>query len=208
LKRVLIVDDHRMLHLVLVDAARLVCPEAQIFTACDLEEALAITRASGIMDLTLLDLGLPGCVGLEALTRYLGEFPEARTVIVSMTDDSASILRALAAGAAGYIPKTHPGNQLVSALHRVMKGRAYIPPEAYAQRRDAQTEAAPELFTGRQTDILRLVSLGYSNLQIAQKLGISVETVKQHLSAIFARLGVSKRQHAVLGATRLGIRFD
>src|SRR5688572_6847672 len=162
--RVLLVDDHPMIQEVLGAVARAVFQGADLDVASDLAQAIA-RAGSAEPDLVLLDLGLPGCSGIEALTTFRKAFPLARVVVVSANEDRASVVGALDAGAAGYVPKTHAPPLVAAALRVVAEGGTYVPPQAL--RDDAGT---PQVLTGRQLDVLRLMAKGMCNKEIAQRL--------------------------------------
>jgi DNA-binding NarL/FixJ family response regulator len=179
-----------------------------VASASTLEGGLACA-AGNTPDLVLLDLGLPGCEGLEALARFRSKFPEPALVVLSSTCDRDSILAALDAGAVGYIPKTSTPDVMIAALKVVAAGGTYVPrealdapPEKPAPRR--RRMLALEL-THRQKEVMRLILKGYNNERIAAELSIAPNTVKQHAHAIFSALGVSTRAEAVIAAARHGL---
>jgi DNA-binding NarL/FixJ family response regulator len=156
----------------------------------------------------VLDLGLPGCDGLDALARFRKAFPKLPLVVLSGTCDRASILAALEAGAAGFIPKTSKPDVMIAALKVVAAGGTYVPPEALEEPGEKgaarRARKAPEL-TERQRDVLRLILKGYNNERIASELSIAPNTVKQHAHAVFTALEVSSRAEAMIAAARLGL---
>lgn len=197
--KILLVDDHPMIREVLGAVARDVFPEAAVVHAGTLAEALEVVDA----DLVLLDLGLPGCSSLEALAACREAFPRARIVVVSATEERASIVRALELGAAGYVPKTHAPPLIAAALRLVAEGGTYVPPQALAKE-----DAAPQALTERQLEVLRLIVRGLPNKEIAQRLRIASDTVKQHAKAVYAALGIGGRGQAARAAERRGIKLD
>ncbi|MGH8706260.1 MAG: response regulator [Burkholderiales bacterium] len=207
--KVLIVDDHPILHEVLGAVARSVFRDADISFAKNLEEAFARAREGETLDLVLLDLGLPGCAGLDALAEFRAAFPALRTIVVSATEDRVSVLRALELGAIGYVPKTHAPPLIAAALRLISEGGMYVPPQAIGG--DADTRAARDAtipLTGRQLDVLRLIVKGMANKEIAQHLRIAKDTVKQHAKAVYAALGIATRSQAARAAERRGIKLD
>jgi DNA-binding NarL/FixJ family response regulator len=199
---VLLIDDHPVIHEVLGAVARRVFDDAVIFNASSLGEAFAQAKSAQPLELAILDLGLPGCSRLDALEAFHAAYPEVRTVVFSATEDRASIMRALDVGAAGYIPKTHKTPLIMAALRLVVDGGVYIPLEALRE-----TEPSC-LVTARQLDVLRLIAEGLANKEIARRLGISNDTVKQHAKVVFAALGIEARTEARSAAERLGIKLD
>lgn len=198
---VLIVDDHPMVLEYLSSAVGKALPDAVVRTAGDLSAALDLASEVA-MDMVLLDLGLPGCGGIDSLLRFRKAYPDVRAVVVSAEDDHASIRGALAAGAAGFIPKTVSPKVLVNALRLVAEGGRYIPPEALVARPGGNGESAPEAqLTERQSVVLARMLKGRSNAQIGKELGISEATAKQHAHAVYAAFGVSSRADLILAAS-------
>jgi DNA-binding NarL/FixJ family response regulator len=204
----LLVDDHSLLHEVLAAVARRVYPEARILFARNLTEALERARETRKLDLVLLDLGLPGCARLEALSEFRKSFPELRVVVVSATEDPAIIIYALNAGIVGYVPKTHPPALMVAALKVVAEGGIYVPPQVLQHDERAGASGAPRSLTKRQLDVLELLVKGLANKQIARRLRIAKATVKQHVGAVCRALGVTTRAEAARVAERRGIKLD
>lgn len=202
---VLIVDDHPILHAVLGAVARSVFPEAAVHFARTLEDACERAREFAPLDLVLLDLGLPGCLGLSALETFRGYFPSLRTIVVSAKEDRTTVLCALELGAVGYVPKTHDASLIAAALRLVAEGGIYVPPQAIESADHADTGAP---LTGRQLDVLRLIARGLANKEIAQELQIAKDTVKQHAKAVYTALGVATRSQAARAAERRGIKLE
>ena len=201
--RVLVVDDHPLVALFMVEQARAAFPGAQVGTAGSVAEA--IERASDGVDVVMLDLGLPGCAGIEALTRMRAAHPEARVVVVSAIEERLVILAALEGGAVGYIPKTSGPGVVTAALRLIAEGGTYVPPQALKGERPA---SEPIGLTGRQLDVLRLLARGLGNKEIAQSLRIAKDTVKQHAKAVYAALGVNGRAQAGRAARQRGIKLE
>ena len=179
-------------------------PDAIVRTAGDLPAALEAAQ-EGRADMVLLDLGLPGCGGIESLLRFRKAFPDTKVVVVSADDDHASIRGALAAGAAGFIPKTASPKVVVGALRLVGEGGTYVPPEALDEPAQMAGQHAPEQgLTQRQREVLRLLLKGRTIGQIATELGIAEATAKHHASAVYAAFGVSSRADLLVIAPRRG----
>lgn len=215
--RTLVVDDHPLM----ADALRLTLSEldrdAHVQTASDLQQAFDLASREPAFDLVMLDLGLPGCAGVQALERFRERFPGLPVVVVSAASDLASITTALDLGAMGFIPKTSPRDVLLQAVRLVASGGIYVPVEALKQRAQepgsGAARAAPRSeadlgLSPRQREVLSLLLKGLPNKLIARKLDISENTTKVHVSAVLHSLGVSTRTQAVLAASRLGIRID
>jgi len=199
--RALVIDDHPLVHEIIPAVLRKALGEVAVTTEATLEAGLAHAAGEALPDLVLLDLGLPGCEGLQAVSRFRARFPNVPLVVLSGTCDRASIIGAFDAGAIGYIPKTSKPDVMIAALKLVAAGGTYVPREALEGRMER-----PDLdLTQRQKEVLRLILKGYNNERIAQELGISPATVKQHAHAIFTALGVSTRAEAVIAAARRGL---
>ena len=196
---VLIVDDHPMMLEYLSGAVRKALPDAVVRTAGDLETALERAREVE-PQMILVDLGLPGCGGIDSVLKFRAEFPQVPTVVVSANDDTLSVRGALAVGAAGFIPKSSNPLVVVNALCLIAEGGRYIPPEALKADTGApQRELTPqEMLTDRQRDVLARMLKGQSNSQIAQELAIAEGTAKQHAHAVYAAFGVSTRADLIL----------
>ena len=201
----LLVDDHPMIHETLTAVVLSLVPGARVHCENDLAGALSRARELPALELVLLDLGLPGCSGIDALLRLRKALPRARVVIISANEDVESVRSALDAGAVGYVPKTSPPRVLTQALRLILDGGIYVPPQGEAAPRKAASMADLGL-TERQADVLKLVAKGLPNGEIARRLAISENTVKQHAHAAYRLLGVSSRTEAMVVLARLGIR--
>lgn len=198
---VLIVDDHPMVLEYLSGAVGNALPDAVVRTAGNLAVALEIARELKL-DMVLLDLGLPGCGGIESLLRFRKAHPTVPVLVVSADDDQVSIRGALAAGAAGFIPKTASPKVVVNAMRLVAEGGRYIPPEAIATQPGDNGASVPDAqLTDRQRVVLAFMLKGRSNAQIAKELKISEGTAKQHAHAVYAAFGVSSRADLILAAS-------
>jgi len=203
--RALVIDDHPLIQEIVPAVLEKALGEVAVTTEATLEAGIK-RAAEHSPDLVLLDLGLPGCEGLDAIQRFRMEFPQLPVVVISANCDRESILGALDAGAIGYIPKTSKPDVMIAALKVIAAGGTYVPREvlegaAPAPRRRGQLD-----LTERQRDVLRLMLKGYSNERIASELAIAQNTVKQHAHAIFNALGVSSRVEALVAAARYGLR--
>jgi DNA-binding NarL/FixJ family response regulator len=172
-----------------------------IATAGNANEAIAAYRQHQ-PDVTLMDLRLPGANGVEAMTAIRGEFPQARFVMLTTSEGDADIQRALQAGAAAYVLKSMPKNDLLTVIRSVHAGRRYVPPEVAARLAEHLGE---EGLTPRELDVLRLIRDGHRNKQIAKKLDIAETTVNYHIKNIVDKLGAKDRTHALTIAVRRGL---
>jgi DNA-binding NarL/FixJ family response regulator len=206
---VLLVDDHPILHETMRAVVASIAPQARFHGETDLGAGVSKARQLKDLRLVLLDLMLPGCSGIESLLHFLKVLPRARVVVMSATEDSASVRAALDAGAVGYLPKTSPPKTIADALRTVLEGGTYVPPQAMGAVPQVKTprSLADLGITERQADVLRLVCKGRSNLEIARELSIAENTVKQHAHAAYRSLGVSSRTEAMVALSKMGINF-
>jgi DNA-binding NarL/FixJ family response regulator len=159
----LLVDDHPMIHETLSAVVRSLVPEARIHTENDLAGALSRARELQDLQLVLLDLGLPGCSGIDALLRVRKALPRARVAIISASEDAESVRSALDAGAVGYVPKTSPPRVVAEALRLILDGGIYVPPQGAEESPRKSATMADLGLTGRQADVLKLVAKGLPN---------------------------------------------
>lgn len=125
---VLIVDDHPFIHETLTAVVRKAVPGAMVSTADSLADGIVQARAAAQLELVLLDLGLPGCAGIESLTRFRSALPKLRIAVVSAADDASNVHAAFAAGAVGFIPKATKPPVMVAAVRLIAEGGTYFPP--------------------------------------------------------------------------------
>lgn len=208
MKNILVVDDHPVVLEVMSALARAEFSDATIYHARDCEAAEQAAASVKALDLVLLDLGLPGCAGIWSLTRLREIAPELRVVVFSASEERQVILAALEAGARGYIPKTSEPEVIRAALRLVAAGSIYVPPQALSLQVAAEEEPPAALaLTERQLDVLRLITRGFANKEIAGQLRIAKDTVKQHAKAVYAALGIANRAQAARAAERRGIKL-
>ncbi|HEX6692472.1 MAG TPA: response regulator transcription factor [Burkholderiales bacterium] len=205
--RILVVDDHPLMTDVLRTVLGTLDQVGEIRTANDLDTAFAIA-AGGELDLVMLDLGMPGCTGVEAVQRWRERFPDLPVVVVSGVSEPSTINAALDLGAMGFIPKSAPGEVLLQAVRLVISGAIYVPLEAVHAAAGTPAPGTALDLSPRQHEVLALLLKGLSNKLIARKLDISENTTKIHVSAVLDALGVSTRTQAVIAASRLGLRLD
>lgn len=199
--RILVVDDHPLLRegMVSVLAAQ---PDLQVVgEAADGLQALQAYRTLR-PDLVLLDLQLPGLGGVEVILALRKEFPQARIVVVTASRGDVQAVRALEAGASGYLLKSGLRRELVDTVRAVHQGRRQVQAEVAA---GIAEHLLGDSLSAREIQVLQSVAAGNSNKAIAALLSIAEETVKAHMKNILCKLGARDRTHAVAIAVKRGI---
>src|SRR5262245_20685652 len=199
--RILVVDDHPVLRDGVAAILETQSDMTLVGEARDGAEAIARFRELK-PDVTLMDLQMPGMGGVDAITGIRAEFPNARILVLTTYDGDVQAVRALKAGALGFLLKSSLRTEMLEAIRDVHRGRGHI-------HRDVASEIASHIvndaLTEREVTVLRLVAMGKSNKQVAGELGLADETVKAYLKNIFSKLNVADRTHAVIVAARRGI---
>jgi DNA-binding NarL/FixJ family response regulator len=195
------VDDHALLR---EGIAALVNGESDmklIAEASNGQEAIEKFRLHR-PDVTLMDLQMPALNGIDAIIGIRSEFPNARIIVLTTYAGDVQVLRALKAGARGYILKGHVRRELLDTIRAVHAGQKRIPAEVAAELAE---HAAEDDLTSREMDVLRLIATGNANKEIAGQLSIAEETVKSHVTNILAKLRANDRTHAVTIGLKRGI---
>ncbi|WP_408637184.1 response regulator [Novosphingobium nitrogenifigens] len=210
MERVLIVDDHSLVRDGMRSLLEISFPECVILEAGALSEAIEALEAAGEVDMVLLDLNIPDVSRFSGLNRLRDSFPSIPVVMVSGALDRITVREALAAGAAGFIPKSLKRAEIVEALRQVLEGEIYIPNILEEDNEDARERASIlariEALTPQQKVVLRHLVNGKLNKQIAFELDVSMTTVKAHVSAILQKLNAYSRTQAVILANRVGFQ--
>jgi DNA-binding NarL/FixJ family response regulator len=199
---VLLADDHPMFRAALRQAVREVLPESLCIEASNDDALRSAAEAHPEADLVLLDLLMPGSRGFGTLVWLRSQFPAMAVMIVSASESPAVMRRAVAFGAAGYVPKSASLPDMVAAIRTVLDCGQAFPPQALVDgpedpRRNPLAARLASL-TPQQFRVLELVAQGKLNKQIAAELGIIEQTAKAHVSAALAKLGARNRTQAVL----------
>ena len=155
-------------------------------------------------DVLILDLNMPGRASLEAIPEMKVASPETRIVVLTMQKEPAFARQALQLGVLGYVLKEAADDELVQAVRSAAAGETYLQP-ALGAKLAAEPESAPGDLSERETDVLRLIALGHTNAEIAEKLYISVRTVETHRAHIQQKLGISSRAELVQSALSRGL---
>ncbi len=199
--RILVVDDHPVLRegvgAILGNQSDMVV----VGEACDGREAVERHRALR-PDVTLMDLQMPGMNGVDAIAAIRAASTAARIIVLTTYSGDVQAVRALKAGAVGYLLKSSLRTELVDAIRNVHRGQRHVDRDVAD---GIARHVVDEILSEREVAVLRLVAIGQANRQVAAALGLSEETVKGHLKSIFAKLDVADRTHAVTVAARRGI---
>lgn len=225
--KVLLVDDHPLILSALATVIEGLGDEVQVVGADSAAAARATLKEHQDFDLVLLDLQLGDASGFDVLEEFRSAYPALPVVVISASDRASDVIRSIDQGAMGFVPKRSSTETLSQALRLVMSGGIYVPPmtlgheearpaapvvneklqqiqqQALAgayQRHDGLDSLA---LTPRQTDVLALLLQGKPNKIIARELGVSVETIKDHVAAVLKALGVSSRTQAVLAVSQM-----
>ncbi|NDY93008.1 response regulator transcription factor [Ideonella livida] len=236
--RLLLVDDHTLFREGMRLLLQPLVQPLEVEEAGSCEEALARFEAGEAFDLVLMDLALPGASGIQGMAWLKAARPEVKVVALSSSDDRDSVLRALDAGAMGFIPKSSTGLVMLAALQLVLARGIYLPPSVFlpggvaapvelrptgadatgsagaADRADpgpgtdGPAVAARLGLSPRQAEVLDLLLQGKSAKLIARDLDLGLATVKTHTTAVLRALNVTTRTQAIVAASRLGWRFS
>lgn len=210
--RVLIVDDHPLFRdglRSLLDPVEDIDVIGEVATG---EDAVAI---SGELepDVVLMDIGMPGVNGIEATGALLQRCPSARVLMITMFEEPESIFAALRAGAHGYLLKDARPHEILRSIRAVAEGEAIFGPGAAERIRSffASRSAVPrppspfDELTSREVEVLGLIAKGVTNQQIADRFGVSLKTVQNHVANVLAKLHVVDRAQAALRAREAGL---
>ena len=192
--RILLADDHDLYR----EGVQLLLQQLEnivFFEACNRTEIEDILNKQ-LLDILLLDLDMPGIKNASSVREICNFNPKIAVIVMSGNDNVQSIQACFDAGAAGFIPKSSSTNVMLSAIRIVYAGGKYVPPKIY----DYQPTFS---LTPRQKEIFYLMTEGQTNKQIAGTLSIAESTVKQHITDLFRKLGVSNRVEAILQAKNI-----
>src|SRR5689334_10715367 len=206
----LIIDDHPLFREALGNAVRSALPDAVIFEAMSIDEALQVLAAEPGIDLALLDLSLPDADGFSGFLRLRETYPRLPVAIVSSDEDQHIVREALSLGAAGYLPKSTSKRELTQSIEQVLSGSISVPRDFVpsAKRGSASVEALQTRvreLTPQQLRVLDLIRRGYQNKQIAFELQLAESTVKAHVTEILRKLKLFSRNKAVIEISKIDL---
>ena len=219
--KILAVDDHPLIRDALRQVLKVLDPNLNLLSTANAHETLVAASDNPDLNLILLDLSLPDANGFEVLHQLREQHPGIPVVVLSATDDPASVMRALDDGAMGFIPKTSSNDVLLGALRLVLGGGVYLPAEVLrhstaAHPHPSATPGIPQKeitcrdlgLTDRQAEVLALLVQGKPNKLICRNLNLAEGTVKIHISAILRALNVANRTQAVVAVGKLGLKLS
>ncbi|MFT3856704.1 MAG: response regulator transcription factor [Aquabacterium sp.] len=223
--KVLLIDDHPLILSALQSVIRGLGDNVTVGAADSGRAARETLRNDPSYDLVLLDLHLGDADGFDLLGELRTKYPALPVVVISASDRTSDVIRAIDMGAMGFVPKRATNETLFDALQQVMSGGVYVPPMSMGADHQTQLSGSPQIqqvqreaseaafqtvpslvqlgLTPRQSDVLTLLLKGQPNKLIARELGLSVETVKDHVAAVLRALGVSSRTQAVIAVSQI-----
>lgn len=210
---ILIVEDHELTRFGLKTAFESCDYVGSIFEAESAESGIDIIDANHI-DLVIMDLGLPGMDGIEATERVKQHNRELKVVILTSHNDEQEVINSLKAGANAYCSKEINPKRLIQVVNSVLEGASWFDPsiahivlEAAAKSQQVEKAKADRDYglTSRETQILKLITEGFSNNEIANQLFVSINTTKAHVASILQKLEVDDRLQAALKALKEGL---
>jgi DNA-binding NarL/FixJ family response regulator len=199
--RVMVVDDHPLFREGVAAVLEAQEDMTLVAEAVSGEEAIACFRKHQ-PDVTLMDLQMAGMGGFDAIRSIVGEFPQARIVVLTTYRGDMQATRALKAGAVGYLLKSTLRKELLHTIRQIHEGHRHVPGEV---ARVIAEHVGDDTLSMRELQVLNYVASGFSNKRIAAHMGISVETVKTHMKSILAKINARDRTEAVVIAMRRGI---
>jgi DNA-binding NarL/FixJ family response regulator len=212
--RVLIADDHPLFRHGIA-ALLAASPEFQVVGEATSGEEVVTLAEQLQPDVILMDIRMPGISGIDATRQILHTSPHIRILMVTMSEDNASVFAAMRAGARGYVLKEAQKDDMLRAIRAVGRGEAIFSSAIAgrlidffaAPRPTVPPQAFPEL-TERESEILNLIAQGHSNPEIAERLVLSPHTVRNYVSNIFSKLQVVDRAQAIVRARERGLGYD
>ena len=202
----LVVEDHPLYRSALAHLLELLFGGTAVKTASSAEEGLRLAAATPDLRVILLDPGLPGMNGGEAIAAFRRQCPGAALIGVSASEDRRDAMAAFRAGALAFVSKAASTEMLADVVRRAaageLKASTWVTPTGFS----AAGDASLPMLTPRQLEILALLCQGHPNKEIGLRLGLAEVTVKMHVTSLFRQLGVANRTQAVLAARRLGLQ--
>jgi DNA-binding NarL/FixJ family response regulator len=216
-RHILVVDDHPLMRAALGETILHLDNHCKVYFANSKAHALEMIEDPNRIDLILLDLRLPDCVGLDALLSLRESAPHIPLVVLSGETARETILECIEYGAVGYVPKTMESGGVTHALKMVLSGHIFVPLDLISTGSVSDLTRKPKRprggdprelgLTSRQVEVLKLILQGLPNKIICKRLALAEGTVKVHVAGVLRTLGVHNRTQAVVAANELGLRF-
>ena len=206
--KILIADDHGVLR---AGLRSLLNSEEEFTVVGEAKNGLEAVHLAGELrpDVALVDINMPKLNGLEVLHRICVQYPEIKVLFLTVHEDTGLLKESMRAGAAGFIPKRAVETELVQAIRQVARDERYVHPSmtlALLEEEAPPTKKDPEItLTSREIDVLRLISRGYTNRQIADEFNLSIRTVESYRANLMNKLGLHSRVDLVKFASEKGI---
>ena len=196
--KILIADDHPLFREAIINVIHTSFPDCELLETETLEAALELTQEQDDLDLILLDLNMPGMNGLDGLKRTIALQDGQRVALLSGEATRDIVEKALDAGAAGFVPKTLPAKSMINAVKFMAMGEQYAPIDFMTAVDTTPTHPLAEKLTQRELQVLKGLTEGKSNKEIARDLDITEPTVKLHMKTLYRKVGASNRTQAAL----------
>jgi DNA-binding NarL/FixJ family response regulator len=207
-EKIIIADDHPLFRQALLGTLKNKLNQTQWFEAQTIAELEQQLQDNSDSDLLLLDLNIPGAHGFSTLIHVRNHFPQIPVVVVSAHEDQSTISKAMGYGAAGFVPKSTPVDDIFSAIVVVLSGEIWLPKSFQSIQESGEfIDIADRVasLTQQQYRILMMFAQGLLNKQIAYDLNVSEATIKAHATAIFRKLDVRNRTQAVIAIAQLDL---
>lgn len=211
--KILLADDHALFREGMHHVLQHLGNQIDILDASNFPEALSLAENNPDLDLALLDLKMPGSDGAASVRHFHNRHPDIPIAVVSGADQHDDIVNVMDSGAMGFISKASNSKEMLQALHIILGGGVYLPPQLLQQAVNSLNEGRAlrnkkSGLTPRQLEMLQHLSMGLPNRDIAEAIGLAEGTVKVHVAALFQALHVNSRVSAVQEGRRLGLLAD
>lgn len=201
--KALIIDNHALVRDALELTIRELEEDMPVLSASNATQAERLALKHTDINLILIDLALPEKSGFSTMRRLSHILPNAKTIIISASENNTDIEKALEQKAKGFIPQSYNKNLVIGAIQVVLAGGIFVPPSYLNSLKHTKPDTSAPYLTKRQLEVLTLLAKGKPNKAIAVELGISANTVGIHITAIYKALNVNNRTEATLKAAKL-----
>lgn len=203
--KIVIADDHAVVRQGLTMFLNMDGDFEIVGEATNGKEAIELVEALQ-PDIVLMDLLMPTMSGLEAIPIIRERFPDVEIIALTSVLDNGSVVKAVRAGAIGYLLKDTQSDELIRSIKAAANGQVQLSPQAAAMlMQEVRAPEGPETLTERELDVLRLIAVGKSNREIADELVLGEKTIKTHVSNILSKLNMNSRTQAALYAVKIGL---